>query len=114
MTKRDFEFIAGTISNIQDRDVRQTVTQEFADNLRIVNPRFDFRIFAEACRVNYLTVPAHELRVGDRILTADNTEVIKTVAVSEKSGVDVEWSFENAPDMIWRMRFNDPVNWVRV
>lgn len=114
MTKRDFEFIAGTISNIQDRDVRQTVTQEFTDNLRIVNPRFDFRIFAEACRVNYLTVPAHELRVGDRILTADNTEVIHSVVESNKTGVEIEWGFENAPDMIWRMKRTDPVKWVRV
>ncbi len=66
MTKQHMEFIAGVISNLpRENAVRMTAAQQFADHLRIVNPRFNERLFMDACRVPQLVIPADRLRKGD-------------------------------------------------
>jgi len=51
MTKKDFEFIARTIKNMQltTEDERQKVAIAFAINLGATNPRFDTVWFVKAC-----------------------------------------------------------------
>jgi len=66
MTAKDFRFIANVISNLPRTDaVRMKCAQAFADDLRIINPRFDERIFMKACRVPQLIIPASRVKVGD-------------------------------------------------
>lgn len=65
-TKRQYEFIARVISNLPRTDaVRMKAAQAFADDLTVENPRFDPRIFMDACKVPQLLIPAHKLKRGD-------------------------------------------------
>ena len=51
MTKKDFELIAITIKDINDRKATgDRISELFADNLQIVNPRFDHDKFLRACK----------------------------------------------------------------
>jgi hypothetical protein len=68
MTAKDFSFIAGVISNLpRENAVRQTAAQEFSDHLRIINPRFNERLFMDACYITQLVIPASRLRADDFI-----------------------------------------------
>lgn len=69
MTVKDFQTIAGTIRNLpRENAVRQMAAQAFADNLRVINPRFNERLFMDACGVTQLNIPAHRVRNDDFIL----------------------------------------------
>jgi hypothetical protein len=51
MTRRDFEVIAATISQLYlgDEALRAHIAGVFADNLYMTNPRFDRERFLKAC-----------------------------------------------------------------
>lgn len=68
MTSKDFRIIAGVISNLpRENGERMRVCQAFCDDLRIINPRFNERIFMDACRVQQILIPAHRVKVKDFI-----------------------------------------------
>lgn len=68
MTAKDFNFIAQTIADLpRDNKTRYLACQHFADNLRIVNPRFNERLFMDACEVQNILVPARRITTGDTI-----------------------------------------------
>jgi len=54
MTRKDFELIAGVISNSQGLTrggVMDTLAERLADALQTTNPRFNRALFLEACGV---------------------------------------------------------------
>jgi hypothetical protein len=49
MTRKHFKMIAKVVSAIDDKDVRDQVALNFANEIRDFNPRFDMQRFIEAC-----------------------------------------------------------------
>lgn len=118
MTANDFRIIAATIANLR-HPAREEACQEFADTLRVLNPRFDEVRFAQACHVDHVTLPAHRLRVGMdvpgigtvREITEDTypigsgaMETRYTVRVNEEDpNYPTGWEFDRSDPLIIRV-----------
>jgi hypothetical protein len=51
MTRQHFQFIADTIKDIDDPQIRGGMARLFADRLRMTNPGFDRDRFVRACGI---------------------------------------------------------------
>ena len=49
MTRKHFKMIAKVVNAIDNKDVREQVALNFANEIREFNPRFDMQRFIEAC-----------------------------------------------------------------
>ena len=49
MTRKHFKMIAKVVAAIDNKDVREQVALNFANEIRDFNPRFDMQRFIEAC-----------------------------------------------------------------
>ena len=49
MTRKHFKMIAKVVAAIDDKNVREQVALNFANEIRDFNPRFDMQRFIEAC-----------------------------------------------------------------
>jgi len=92
MTAKDFSFIAGVVSNLpREGAVRQKAAQEFADHLRVVNPRFNERLFMDACQVTQLTIPASRVKPGDFILSWGEVADVMPVQYADENGYELRY-----------------------
>lgn len=119
MTAKDFEFIAGVISNLPREDkIRYTACQAFADDLRIVNPRFNERIFMDACGVRQLVIPASRVKPGDSVLEwgicreVSETTWYDANAGEMVEGITLRWRDQNG--MSTDFNRNSPVRIERI